>query len=366
MNLFLISHYFFDRKPTILCRIELSFLSVLILSSIQYHSYGQGNKDEPKPSKRLFEYQGKGSGDYVQELRAADNDFDKGSYSACSASYIKYADSLDKEQHNRFGWLYYMGYGVKKDYSMAKKQFKLAVKDTLAQSNYYLGVIKFKESLDPKDNVGQAEAYRYFQVAADLGDPEAMNSLGLKLEESNFLERNDKKEIKENYRKAAEWYFKAAQLGSSNGMVNLGDCYAGGRGVKKDKDSALKWFMESALLGNDAAMYNLGNGYRVGESPLRKNYDSALKWYRLAAENGHAYSMTNIGYMYEKGIGVTVDYSEAIRWYKKGAEAGDPYAAKNIGHMYNFGIGVKKNVDTAMLWYNKAETLHLYVLDQEK
>jgi len=345
---------------------KLFFLNILLIGSIELHSYAQGNMNEPKPDKRAAEYQGRGSGAYVQDLRKADNEFDEGSYADCSVLYLKYLDSLDKDQHNRLGWLYYKGFGVSKDYSKAKSQFELAAKENCAQSNYYLGSIIFKELKAQSNRSVHSEYLKYFQVAADLGDAEAMNALGIDVEERNYLERHDKKEIKENYRKAAEWYFKAAQSGSTNGMVNLGDCYSEGFGVKKDRDSALMWYRKSASLGNSVAMYNLGNDYAAGKSPLQRNYDSALMWHRLAAENGEAYSMTNLGYMYEHGQGVPVDFDEAMRWYQKGVDGGDPYAARNIGHMYNYGTGVKKDVEKAMIWYKKADSLHLYVLDKDK
>ncbi|HEX4849574.1 MAG TPA: hypothetical protein VFV08_02155 [Puia sp.] len=355
------------RNPSFLQRGTLTLLFVLLIVFFYFqNSFAQGNKNEPKPPKRISEYQGKGSGNYVEELRRADIDFDNSDYPACTSVYIKYVDSLDKEQHNRLGWLYYLGLGVDKSLSGAKKQFEIAAHENVAQAYYYLGGIIFKESQAQNNMVLEAEAIKNFQHAADLGDAEAMNALGLELEQTGVEMHLIGSELKDNNAKAAEWYAKAAQLGSSNGMVNLGDCYVSGLGIKKNKDSAMKWYFESAKLGNSVAMYNIGNGYNFGQSPFRKNYDSALKWYRLATDNGYAYAMTNMGYMYEKGHGVPVDYNQAMNLYKKAAEAGDPYGANNLGRMYNFGIGVEKNVDSAMAWYAKGKTLKTYVLDKNK
>jgi TPR repeat protein len=351
----------------VLCRpgkCKSFFLGMMILCSTQY-SHAQGNMNNPKPVKRTTEYQGRGSGHYIQELRQADIDFDNGSYLSSSAAYINYEDSLDKEQHDRLGWLYYMGYGVTKDNPKAVTQFELAAKENLAQAFYYLGTLKHVEVEDMYDGKEHILSVKYFQQAAELGDPEGMNAVGLELEQDMFKGRPTKAEILENGAKLVKWYGHAAQLGSSNGMVNLGNCYSDGIGVKKNKDSAFRWYRESANLGNSQAMYNLGIEYTFGKGAVRKNYDSAFKWYRLAAENGSAYAMTNIGSFYEHGTGVKVDYNEAVKWYQKGVEGGDGMAASNLGHMYNFGLGVKKNVDTAMSWYDRAETMKKPVLNKD-
>jgi uncharacterized protein len=365
MGLIVKHGFLFYRNTGIQVSPGLFTLNLLVFILISLYSSAQGNKNEPKPIVRTSEYRSGGSGAYIQELRTADLEFDNGLYPASAQEYVKYIDSLDKEQRNRLGWLYLEGLGVDRDLSKAEDQFKLAAKENLAQSYYYLGVIAHQQLGTRYVGREHLETVECFRKAADLGDPEAMNALGLEYEQDNFHGRVSNDERKENFRKVAEWYWKAAQGGSSNGMVNLSDCYSEGNGVKKNSDSAARWCRASAFMGNSVAMYNLGIAYESGKRPFRKNYDSAIYWYRLSAENGFADAMTNLGSQYYYGHGVPVDYNQAFDWYQRGAAAGDGMAARNIGRMYNFGIGVKKDVVTAMSWYDRADSLKRYILSKD-
>ena len=47
--------------------------------------------------------------------------------------------------------------------------------------------------------------------------------------------------------KAVRWYWRAAMLGDSQAMYNLGCCYSDGLGVAKDDSKAARWFAEAAV-----------------------------------------------------------------------------------------------------------------------
>jgi S1-C subfamily serine protease len=53
---------------------------------------------------------------------------------------------------------------------------------------------------------------------------------------------------------AVKWYRKAAEQDDANAQLNLGCCYADGRGISKDKVEAYKWFSLSVVLGNEKAL----------------------------------------------------------------------------------------------------------------
>ena len=66
--------------------------------------------------------------------------------------------------------------------------------------------------------------------------------------------------VKQDYKKAANWFEKAAAQGSAEAQSNLGYCYYSGLGVKRDYDKAVYWYTKSAELGNAAAQNYLEIG----------------------------------------------------------------------------------------------------------
>jgi len=62
--------------------------------------------------------------------------------------------------------------------------------------------------------------------------------------------------VPQDYRKALEWYTKAAKQGNMNGQMNLGLMYEHGRAVKQDYAAAYDWYQKAAQQGNaDAASH---------------------------------------------------------------------------------------------------------------
>jgi TPR repeat protein len=49
---------------------------------------------------------------------------------------------------------------------------------------------------------------------------------------------------------AVKWFRKSAALGFPEGQVDLGECFAKGRGVTNDWEEAVKWFSRAAESGN--------------------------------------------------------------------------------------------------------------------
>ncbi|MDH5478723.1 MAG: sel1 repeat family protein, partial [Nitrospinota bacterium] len=57
--------------------------------------------------------------------------------------------------------------------------------------------------------------------------------------------------------KAGQWFRKAAEQGDPEAQESLGLLYAEGSGVKKDLAEAEKWLRKAADLGNENARANL-------------------------------------------------------------------------------------------------------------
>ncbi|TYP94265.1 MULTISPECIES: toll/interleukin-1 receptor domain-containing protein [Nitrosomonas] len=146
---------------------------------------------------------------------------------------------------------------------------------------------------------------------------------------------------------------EAAEQGDAEAQNILGLMYASGRGVAKNEAKAVEWYRKAAEQGNATAQNSLGVMYEEGRGVVQDD-TIAMEWYRKAAEQGDAWAQTYIGLMYEKGKGVTPDEVKAVEWYRKAAEQGYATAQYNLGLMYENGRGVTKDEIKAVEWYLKA------------
>jgi len=128
---------------------------------------------------------------------------------------------------------------------------------------------------------------------------------------------------------AMRWYRKAADLGNANAMENIGMLYRTGQGVVRDDAEALRWWRKAADLGDANAMNQIGGAYRDGRG-INRDYIEAMRWFRPSADRGNMHAMTAIGFLYQHGLGVNLDYIEAIRWYRKAAALGDVRARQRL------------------------------------
>jgi tetratricopeptide (TPR) repeat protein len=123
--------------------------------------------------------------------------------------------------------------------------------------------------------------------------------------------------------------------------------------ASKDYSAARIQYDRAADLGSTAAMNNIGLLYSLGKGvPL--DYAVAKRWYDNAAAAGSSTAMNNIGYLYSSGYGVPQDYAEAKRWYEKAAAEDNADAMLSLGDLYRDGHGVTKSVVDARVWYQKA------------
>lgn len=157
-----------------------------------------------------------------------------------------------------------------------------------------------------------------------------------------------------NYDEARKGYEKAAALGNTYALTNLGWFYIYGTGVERDKARGRKLFEEAARSGNPYAQNSLGWAYRNGEAGVEKSLSEAIKWYEQAAQQGFARAMAALGYLYRQGEGVDQNYVTSLNWYRKAADAGDVESITATGYAYEQGLGTPKDNVAARQWYEKA------------
>ncbi len=126
----------------------------------------------------------------------------------------------------------------------------------------------------------EADAIRFFQLAAAQGEPEAFFNLGL-----------------------------AAARGTG--------------GVNKNAENAVNLYKRAAELGSGAAAQILGDAYLTGTPPLPKDPIEACRFFAKAEELGYAEGIASVGLCYEFGVGSwTKDVSKAYAQYRLASEKG--------------------------------------------
>ena len=170
--------------------------------------------------------------------------------------------------------------------------------------------------LDVRERTGvpqdDAEAVRWFRLAAEQGDAYAQYNLGGCTTPDEVSPRTTQKQ--------------------SGGTVSLRN-----RGMRARRTTWVgctqtdevsprttqKQSGGTVLLRNRGMRRAVQPGwmYATGRGVPQDDAE-AVRWYRLAAEQGDAYAQYNLGLMYRKGEGVPQDDAEAVRWYRLAAEQG--------------------------------------------
>uniref|UniRef100_UPI0035B5972D protein kinase domain-containing protein n=1 Tax=Arsenicibacter rosenii TaxID=1750698 RepID=UPI0035B5972D len=171
------------------------------------------------------------------------------------------------------------------------------------------------------------EAFRVYKQAADEGNSEAQNWIGLLYDQG--------KGVGEDQTEATNWYRKSATQGNPFGQYNLGAQYYNGEGVEQDYKQAFDWYAKAAEQGNTSAENGLGDLYYFGYGVTQSNAD-AVQWYRRAADHGNAFGQYNMGWMYENGYGVDKNVDQAVRLYQSSAKQGNAFSIKALRRLgYN-------------------------------
>lgn len=119
--------------------------------------------------------------------------------------------------------------------------------------------------------------------------------------------------IQPDWRKAIEYYEKAAQGGMEDALLDLGYIYCSGKYMEPDYEKGLDYYRQAADLGNTTALGNLGMSYMMGYG-VEKDEKKGFEYFMKAAEGGHPMAMHQVADMYRDGIGVAPDEEKSKYW----------------------------------------------------
>ena len=138
---------------------------------------------------------------------------------------------------------------IERNATEAVTLFENLVQDTgHVNAHYALGVAYSKGT---GVEVNSTKAIDHLNYAADRGVPGAFNTLG-------FIHNRGIGEVPKNQTKANIYITKAAELGSTEAIANLGVLYLNGEGVEKDIDKATRYLRLASLGGHTVSAFYLG------------------------------------------------------------------------------------------------------------
>jgi TPR repeat protein len=146
---------------------------------------------------------------------------------------------------------------------------------------------------------------------------------------ATYLQRGVKAQQLGNEAEAMRWYQLAADLGNADAQVALGSIHELSRG---NAGEAARWYAKAALQGHPTGEAYLGHLYLKGRG-VPEDYREAVRWLQKAAAQRQPNAEYNLGYMYEFGLGVPRDRRLAAAWYDRAAAQGHPGASEAAHHL---------------------------------
>ena len=151
---------------------------------------------------------------------------------------------------------------------------------------------------NPANNV---EVINRLEKRIEVNDAWAMYNMGC-----NFANGADR--LPQNMAKALELWHQAANLGSAGAYYGIGNAYARGVGVERDKKKAKYYWELAATRGNVESRHNLGC-----EEGNLGNRNWALKHFMIAIEGGCVHSLKKVHDLYSWGYATKDEYAKALR-----------------------------------------------------
>ena len=121
----------------------------------------------------------------------------------------------------------------------------------------------------------------------------------------------------------------------------------------RDWQAAETLWQEAAEAGSAEALLGLGNIYDFGLVG-QPDPERAFDFYAQAAERGVMEAAFNVGVMRDSGVGTPRDVGTAAAWYAFAALGGHARAQYNLGLLFADGEGAMRNLDFATHWLRLA------------
>ncbi|MFD2236196.1 tetratricopeptide repeat protein [Aureimonas populi] len=244
-----------------------------------------------------------GSGmEFPASSDAAFGAYQRGYYLSALRIAEPLANLGDAAAQTLMGELYLRGLGVTRNEAEAARWYRVAAEAGVAEAQFRLAMMLVDGIGVPAD---PAAARDLMKQAADADNPLAAFNYGQMLIQSSPTG---------GFAEAAGYFRTAAEAGVSDAQYALSQLYAYGQGVPEQSDvSARRWLHAAAVRGHETAQIDLGiwliNGRGGPSDPL-----GGFRWLKGAAERGNPIAVNRVAHLYKDGVGTTRDTAEAAKW----------------------------------------------------
>jgi TPR repeat protein len=203
------------------------------------------------------------------------------------------------------------GLGVKRDEAEAAKWYQLAAEQGIPEAQFQYALMLIDGRFVEKD---KKQAFALMQAAAEAGNA---------LAQFNYAQLLTQREPgPRGIEQALPYYEKAANAELPDAQYAMSQILANGVGGRKPNDvEARKWLVRAARQNFDTAQLDLGSWLisgRGGERDVR----SGFAWLKRAAEGGNVAAQNRVAKLYMQGIGTDPDSIFAAAWYILARRAG--------------------------------------------
>lgn len=193
------------------------------------------------------------------------------------------------------------------------------------------------------------------QKAVTGGNVQALNLAGTSRLMAVLGSSSDDDLEAEGVKRTCFGYFRqAADMGDANGLNNLGLCHQNGYGCPKDEAAAFACFSKAAQQGHAEAVNNLGRFHREGIC-VKKDYVAALRCFRLSAGQGNVSGQLNYSLALIRGEGIEADPEKGLSQLESMASRGVEEAMDCLSECYARGVGkVEPDAKKSLYWMFRA------------
>ncbi len=215
-------------------------------------------------------------------------------YPEAFSFFKKAAEEKDPVGAFFVGWYFASGKGVVKSKDSALKYYKIAADRgiILAQICYADTILQsIKNSKNAKDMEEKHDAIlKYLSIASESGSAIASSKLG----EFYLLQKNSREQ-------ALRYYIIAAEKNDPDALRALGRFYEDGDLLEKSITNAEKCYLKAAALAEPTAYFELGKLYEANPALCRHHKVVAAYYYRIGAELEDFRAQYEIARLYETG-----------------------------------------------------------------
>jgi uncharacterized protein len=189
---------------------------------------------------------------------------------------------------------------------------------------------------------------------AKNGDPQAEWEVADRYADGS-KDRREKTLVKRSAAKAASWFRRSAERGSTSAQNRLGVLLGDEKGTRKNVKEALLWLKKAFRGGDQSAAHNIAVTYR--ENGDLKN---AVQWFRKAVRVGDGEAQLQLGIHYYWGKGVRPNPKAAVRHFRAATKSKNISASATddafffLAIAYQEGRGVKPSIPIAKRFFKQA------------